>query len=72
MLLALMADETDNPGPLRRLGADTDARAVIVTGAGSAFSAGGDLREMLEMLRAWFARWGRKLGLKTERRMRAR
>ena len=35
-------------------------------------SRGGDMREMLEMLRAWFARWGRKLGLKTERRMRER
>lgn len=37
MLLALMADETDNPGPLRRLGADTDAvERFLLTALGGA------------------------------------
>ncbi|AWK74997.1 Clp protease [Rhodococcus oxybenzonivorans] len=37
MLLALMADETDNPGPLRRLGADTDAaERFLLTALGAA------------------------------------
>ena len=39
-------------------------------GKESGSSRGGDMREMLDLLRAWFARWLRRLGLKADRRRR--
>ena len=39
-------------------------------GKESGSSRGGDMREMLDMLRAWFAGWLRRLGLKADRRRR--
>ena len=39
-------------------------------GKESSTSRGGDMREMLDMLRAWFARWLRKAGLHVDRRRR--
>ncbi len=39
-------------------------------GKESGSSRGGDMREMLDLLRAWFAGWLRRLGLKADRRRR--
>ncbi|NUQ91552.1 MAG: YjgP/YjgQ family permease [Gemmatimonadaceae bacterium] len=39
-------------------------------GKESSTARGGDMREMLDMLRAWFARWLRKIGLHVDRRRR--
>lgn len=39
-------------------------------GRESGSARGGDMREMLDLLRAWFAGWLRKLGLKADRRRR--